>query len=144
MEKKQLVVVAAIIDDGLGKYLITQRQAGKHLAGKWEFPGGVVEFGEDPDKRLKIELKQELGIEAHVFNRILGYSSYVYEGGMHVILLAFYCVIWGSRLIQKIGIQDYKWVTPKEMAKYDFCEADQVFVKKLQKGDLRSGGAYFQ
>lgn len=150
MKKEQMVVVAAIIGRG-GKYLITQRPKGKHLANKWEFPGGVVEFGEDPKEHLLIEIKEELGAETkegvgnevHVSN-LLGYSSFVYENNRHVILLAFSGFLGSLVQVRKIGVQDYKWVSPKEMRKYDFCEADLPFVKKLQNGDLRPGGAIFQ
>jgi len=143
MKKEQILVAAAIIER-LGEYLITQRLAGKHLAGKWEFPGGKVEFGEDPKERLMIEIKEELGIETkegvgnevHV-SKLLGYSSFVYENNRHVILLAFSGFLGSLVQVRKIGVQDYKWVSPKEMRKYDFCEADRLFVKKLQKGDLR-------
>lgn len=78
MKKEQMIVVAAIIEKG-GKYLITQRPESKHLAKKWEFPGGKVEFGEDPKERLKQELKEELDAKTHVFNSIWDYSSSVYE-----------------------------------------------------------------
>jgi len=55
MDKRQLIVTAAIIEDN-GKYLITQRPHEKHLGGKWEFPGGKVEFGED----LRLCLEREI------------------------------------------------------------------------------------
>ena len=39
-------VAAGLIRDERGRYLITQRRQGSHLAGKWEFPGGKLEAGE--------------------------------------------------------------------------------------------------
>lgn len=48
-----------------------------------------------------------------------------------MILLAFSCYLEPGSL-GKIGVKDYKWVTPKQMENYDFCEADVKFVKKLQ------------
>lgn len=130
MRKEIILVTAAIIKKN-GKYLITQRPPGGHLALKWEFPGGRVEFGEDPKESLKREIKEELGINIDVLS-LFDYSSFVYDNEKHIILLAFSCWMFPGR-IRKIGINDYKWVTLKKIAKYDFCGADILLIKKLQE-----------
>ncbi len=43
--------------------LVARRREGSHLAGTWEFPGGEVSSGEEPERALRRELKEELGIE---------------------------------------------------------------------------------
>jgi 8-oxo-dGTP diphosphatase len=55
-------VVAGLILDDAGRLLACQRPEGKHLGGKWEFPGGKLEEGEDPAAALVRELEEELGI----------------------------------------------------------------------------------
>ena len=55
-------VCAAIININ-GKYLITSRPPGKHLAGQWEFPGGKVHINESSHDCLVRELKEELGVD---------------------------------------------------------------------------------
>jgi 8-oxo-dGTP diphosphatase len=42
--------------------LVARRSAPEHLAGLWEFPGGKVEPGEEPETALVRELAEELGI----------------------------------------------------------------------------------
>ncbi len=42
--------------------LVARRSAPEHLAGLWEFPGGKVEAGEEPETALARELAEELGI----------------------------------------------------------------------------------
>ncbi|TQJ66028.1 8-oxo-dGTP diphosphatase [Arthrobacter sp. SLBN-100] len=42
--------------------LVARRSAPEKLAGLWEFPGGKVEPGEDPEEALCRELGEELGI----------------------------------------------------------------------------------
>ena len=54
-------VVAGIIQRGR-TVLVSRRPPGSHLQGLWEFPGGKVRQGEDPEISLKRELKEELGI----------------------------------------------------------------------------------
>ena len=56
-------VVAAVLQQPDGRFLLAQRPRGKVYAGYWEFPGGKVEPGEAPVDALKRELHEELGIE---------------------------------------------------------------------------------
>ncbi len=53
-------VAAAVIRDDSGRYLITRRREGTHLAGLWEFPGGKREPGESLEACLRRELREEL------------------------------------------------------------------------------------
>jgi len=129
--KYPMLVTAAIIEDN-GKYLITQRpDDGRHNAQKWEFPGGKIDFGEEPRKCLEREIEHELGIKVKATD-IFGYSSYIYDNEKHIILLGFICKLL-SKEIKKLDISDYKWVTPEEMNKYDISEADLPFVEKLKR-----------
>jgi 8-oxo-dGTP diphosphatase len=57
-------VAAAVIQRADGAFLLARRPAGKVYAGFWEFPGGKVEAGEQPDRALVRELHEELGIDA--------------------------------------------------------------------------------
>ena len=54
-----LVVAAAIVERD-GRYLVTRRQQGVHLAGHWEFPGGKCDPGETLAGCLARELREEL------------------------------------------------------------------------------------
>jgi 8-oxo-dGTP diphosphatase len=44
------------------RLLVARRSAPEALAGLWEFPGGKVESGEEPEAALARELLEELGI----------------------------------------------------------------------------------
>ena len=49
--KRPIVIVAACaLLDGKGAVLIAKRPQGRPLAGLWEFPGGKVEPGEEPEE----------------------------------------------------------------------------------------------
>ena len=61
--KPAILVVAAALYGRDGRILIAQRPPGKHMAGRWEFPGGKVDPGESEAMALVRELREELGIE---------------------------------------------------------------------------------
>lgn len=124
---KILVVTAAIIKSD-GKFLIAQRKKGSHQEMKWEFPGGKVEQGEDPEACLVRELKEELDITVEVGD-IFKVVSHIYED-RQVILLCYLCSLKGGRPAC-IDCQDWKWAAPEEMPEYDFAPADIPVVRKL-------------
>lgn len=61
MQGEIIDVVAAILWRD-GRFLAAERPAGKKLAGFWEFPGGKLEEGENPEAALIRELDEELGV----------------------------------------------------------------------------------
>ncbi|MGC4175290.1 (deoxy)nucleoside triphosphate pyrophosphohydrolase [Demequina sp.] len=69
------LVVAAAITDSLEAprvLLAARRTEPQALAGLWEFPGGKVERGETPERALRRELREELGVEVALGDEILG------------------------------------------------------------------------
>lgn len=69
---KPLVVGAAILDDATQptQMLAARRKAPKSLAGYWEFPGGKLEDNETASAGLIREIREELGVEIDILNRI--------------------------------------------------------------------------
>ena len=65
-----IVVAAAIERDG--RYLAARRTRPTDVAGLWEFPGGKVEPGETEEEALVREIREELGVEIAVGERIPG------------------------------------------------------------------------
>jgi len=57
-----VTVVAAVIQGDDGRVLLARRPAHLHQGGRWEFPGGKVEAGENLEAALARELAEELGI----------------------------------------------------------------------------------
>ncbi|WP_373823846.1 NUDIX domain-containing protein, partial [Neisseria dentiae] len=55
-------VVAGVVLDRQGRYLLSSRPEGKPYAGYWEFAGGKVEAGESEFAALQREFEEELGI----------------------------------------------------------------------------------
>ena len=120
-------VTAAIIERD-GKYLIGRRKSGRHLVGKWEFPGGAIEDGENPKECLRRELKEELG-RKFIVGDFFDEAIYDY-GHKKIKLIGHYAT--GVSAIFSLNAHDIiRWVSKDELRNYDFCEADLPFVKKL-------------
>jgi 8-oxo-dGTP diphosphatase len=131
MEPKELTVVAAVIRDDTGRVLLTQRPAGRHMAGLWEFPGGKVASGEDPAEALVRELREELGVEALVEDPI---TFAVHEEPGLRILLLFYNTRLVAGTPQGREGQDIRWVRPSKLADYPTPPADADLVSRLAAG----------
>src|SRR5258706_361650 len=58
----QIAVVAAVVEHD-GRFLVTRRQDGVHLAGMWEFPGGKIANGESHAAALRREMIEELDVD---------------------------------------------------------------------------------
>ncbi len=98
IHKSITVVCACIMREGGQQVLLSMRRAPgvSGLDGKWELPGGKVEFGETPEQTIVREIREELGIRI-VPRRLLPYlhtNRWEYEHAIqHVILACYECEI---------------------------------------------------
>jgi 8-oxo-dGTP diphosphatase len=124
----RIEVVAAIIrkDD---KILITLRPDNVHLARLWEFPGGKVEAGESLQMALRREIREELGIEIRVDDKVFTLD---YDYPTRSVRLHFFncSVIDGDA--QPLKVADLQWVNPHEIVNYEFPPADAELINILR------------
>jgi 8-oxo-dGTP diphosphatase len=124
------VVAGLIVRDG--KMLICQRTKHQPMPLKWEFPGGKIEYGEQPTDALRRELEEELGIHATVGDEVVR-IKHVYRNGGAVELRFFVVRDFGGELENRI-FKDVRWVDRTELPSYDFLEADLGLVQDLAAG----------
>jgi 8-oxo-dGTP diphosphatase len=122
-------VTAAIIEEN-GKVFIAKRGESKHLAGKWEFPGGKIEPGETPREALSRELDEELGLSVHVGELLCRVPFEM--GSISLELLAFRVTRTGSGPVLREH-DDARWVEPSELLSYDLADSDRKVVEKIYK-----------
>ena len=128
--KNTVHVVAALIRDSSGKFLICQRPAYKARALLWEFVGGKVERGESPTDALIRECHEELAVTVaptEVF------ADLVHEYEDITVHLTLFLATIAQGTPQKLEHNDIKWITPTEIPNYNFCPADEEILKKLEE-----------
>jgi 8-oxo-dGTP diphosphatase len=130
---RTVLVAAAVLVEG-GRVLLTQRKAGAHLAGKWEFPGGKVEPGEDPRAALRRELAEELGIDAEV-GEIVDVTFHRYDDAQKAVLLLFFEASRrpGSPEPQALDVAAFQWAGGAALDPALFPPADVAILQKVQK-----------
>ena len=129
--KKTIKVVAAIIQNKNGDVFIAERGYG-FLKGKWEFPGGKVEKGEDDDKALKREIREELDTTLSI-GPLFTNVKYDY-GDFFLDRNCYLCHILEGRLKRKEEIHLAEAFQPiSQLKEEDFCPADALVVAKLKK-----------
>lgn len=129
---KMVYVVAAALVDRDGRVLLSQRPAGKALAGMWEFPGGKIDANESPEAALVRELKEELGIDTgESCLAPLTFASHRYDD-VHMLMPLYVCRVWKGTPTGLEG-QNLAWVFPKDFRKYPMPPADIPLIPVLQE-----------
>ncbi len=125
------IVVSAGVLIEHGRVLLTQRKAGSHLAGAWEFPGGKVEPGEDPRDALTRELLEELGIETAV-HEVIDVTFHRYPE--RAVLLLFYRArrVPRSPEPRVLDIAGFKWALADELDPAAFPPADVAILQRVR------------
>lgn len=123
-----LDVVAAVIVDG-DRVLACRRREGKAEAGKWEFPGGKVESGEAPRDALVREIREELGVDVEIGEKLR--SDVTDAAGRSIRLTCFSVHLAEGRPTASTDHDRLEWVRPTELAMLDWAEPDLPMVRQI-------------
>ena len=121
--------MAALIQDDQGRYLITRRRGGSHLAGMWEFPGGKREPGESLEAAMRRELTEELSASFSVGERV---ETVTWEYPERTVVIHFYRCRRVSGTIEPRESQAMEWVAPERLKELEFPPADRELISRLR------------
>ena len=110
--------------------LIDRRRPEGLLGGLWEFPGGKIEPGETVEECIKREIKEELGIEIEVGDRLIT-IDYAYSD-FHVTLTVHHCRHL-TGIPQPIESDEVRWVTLDEIDQFPFPKANSQIIAALRQ-----------
>jgi 8-oxo-dGTP diphosphatase len=124
--RPHVVVAAAVIRRG-DEYFVTRRQAGVHLEGYWEFPGGKCDAGETLEGCLAREIREELDAGVRVGSELLAVTHEYPERSVE--LRFFACELEGNP--QPMLGQEMRWVRREDLALLPFPPADAELLELL-------------
>jgi 8-oxo-dGTP diphosphatase len=131
----QVIVGAAIISDG--RVLACARADPPEVAGRWEFPGGKVEAGEDDATALVRECLEELAVRVRVGERV---GRDVPLAGGRAILRVYAAVLVDGDEPTLIEHQELRWLAVEELSDVACLPADAPIVAALPPLLLQAPG----
>ena len=124
-----LNVVALALSDSGGRLLLQQRPAGKHHAGLWEFPGGKVESGENPQDALVREIAEELGLRLDPAGLVS--AGCAREAGHPGIVLELYSAHHWAGEPAGLDGQAWGWFNLTQAAALPLAPLDRALLQQL-------------
>lgn len=125
-----ITVVAALIERD-GKVLIAKRSTGDpNVLGKWEFPGGKVESGENEFHAIEREIKEEFELEIKakkfLINNVCVYPTKTVD-------LRLYSCEYIAGDFKLHDHSEYKWLDKDELLNFDLAPADIPLAKYVKE-----------
>lgn len=113
-----------------GRYLVALRKPGTSIGEKWEFPGGKVDEGEEPEEALKREFEEEFAVDITVGRQFCtgSFSNRDVEYRLQGYVVR---VISGSFLLNEH--QQIRWCTLKELYTLPMADSDKILLRCLEK-----------
>ena len=122
----RIIVGAAIIEDG--RVLACARSEPPEFAGRWEFPGGKVEFGESETEALMRECVEELNVKVDIGPRI---GEDVQLGHGWAVLRVYAARLADGDRPQRLEHLELRWLAADELSTVDWLPADAPIVAAL-------------
>jgi mutator protein MutT len=97
------VGVGAVIFNSEGRVFLAKRgKEARNESGKWEFPGGAVDFGETLEHALRREVREEFGFEIEVRELLDVVNHLIPAEKQHWVSPTFLCTVKnGSPVIRE-------------------------------------------
>lgn len=130
--RRHIRVAAAVIRED-DRIFAAERGYGDYK-GWWEFPGGKLEEGEEPEEALVREIREELNTDIEVGEH-LATVEYDYPG-FHVTLECYWCTLSGGEP-EPTEAAAVEWLRADELMKVNWLPSDTGVLKLI--GEELSG-----
>jgi 8-oxo-dGTP diphosphatase len=111
------------------RFLVARREAGTHLEGRWEFPGGKLRPGEDAAAAARRELAEETGLAAERLDPLLVVCHDYPERALRLHVF----VARDPRGDVRIDpAREWAWLTLDELERLEMPEANRQLLRALR------------
>ena len=124
----------ACIDFRAGKIFIAKRQMTGDMGGRWEFPGGKIEEGEDLETAVVREMQEEFGVTVTVGRKITS-GTFMHRDkacSLDVLEVKFP----HDGMVERFALTehtDYKWADINEIPQLNFVDSDLTVYDAVKK-----------
>jgi mutator protein MutT len=108
------LVVHALIIDNLNRVLLLQRSQDDYMGGLWDFPGGLVDSGEELYNGLHREIKEETSLAVNV-GMPLTLETCFYQGNQYITIVFLCRLIGENSFILNEEHAAGHWLLPEEI-----------------------------
>ena len=115
------IIIHTIIQNKSGEVLIIKRLASREVEpGKWDIPGGTLEWGEDPEVGAKREIMEETGLTVGTLELFTHTSNIDQAKNKQFVRLIFRTDFNGGKIKLSAKEHDeYRWIKPEEIGNFD-------------------------
>jgi len=125
-----VTVVGAVIVTG-GRVFAARRAYPADLAGFWEFPGGKVEPGEDPQSALVREIREEFDATIFVVDEVIGDVPWVISE--KYTLRLYRAILTNGNLQPGIDHDDVRWLSITELDTMNWLPTDHAALVAVKR-----------
>lgn len=128
------VIAVTFLIEKNGRFLLIKRSSNEdHYGGKWVFPGGKVEKGEDVIRALLRELKEETSLKIQRKAAFLRSYSFARKDNSSTVGLVFCLKYKSGKVKLDKNSEDFVWILPEEIKGYDTIPGIETHIKNAQE-----------
>lgn len=134
------VGTGAMIFNDEGQVFLAQRgPKSRNEVGKWDFPGGCVEFGETCEDAVIREVKEEFDMDIEIIELLMVVNHILPEEKQHWVSPAFIAKYTGgeTKIMEPEKCSGFKWVEISEIKPEELSSSSRLnYEKFLEKYEI--------
>lgn len=130
------VGVGAVLINKDRKLFLAQRgKEAKNERGKWETPGGRLEFNESMAETVIREMREEYGIEVEIVDLLHTFDHIIPDENQHWVAISFLCkLVKGEpKIVEPHKCDGIGWFTLEEAEQKPLAITAKKDIEKLKK-----------